>query len=84
MSISSISWLFKWASVTPSFKHVGSRAQLSPCMKSDLPETYLQGMRINIKAYLNLFVKVPVSVVVKNRSGALVSDQHGNDACHSR
>lgn len=35
-------------------------------------DTYSQELKIDIKAYLNLFVKVPVSVAVKNRNGALV------------
>lgn len=83
MSISSISWLFnKCASVTPAIKRVKNRMQLVVLYQARSRrlvacfalETYSQGMRIYIKTYLNLLVKAPVSVVVKNRSGALVSD----------
>jgi hypothetical protein len=41
-------------------------------------------MGTDTKAYLNLFVKVPVSVVVKNCSGALTSDQYSKEAPYSR
>lgn len=59
-------------SIRGAIRRQSRRVADDSCRIHSRAQEHVYGECKGIKAYLNLFVKVPVSVVVKNRSGALM------------